>query len=553
MSESDSESGTSRPGNREVAHRLFASEYDDATYSYSESDEERAPNYVVTPTGARVNRLFVVGVLTEVGQAGDSMLRARVADPTGAFVVYAGQYQPDAMAFLDNVEPPAFVAVTGKARTFQPEDSDRVFTSIRPETINEVDGETRDRWVVTTAERTLERIATVITALDTDPGDDLRATLRESGVDPSFAAGIPIALEQYGTTQAYLADVQRLALDATRLVGGEIDTVDDLALAPSDGDGTGSVEPAIDEMSISTPTTTDTHTTDTPDQSTASSEQSTPTTSPDETTTAQSQETETETEPVMTSEETTADQTESTQTESTQTEPTQTESTQTESVEGTSAFSESVEETPDEFDPEEFELDEEVRQEVESEYGTEFSTAAEVDSAGEAPIETEDSAGETRRETENEIESEPSFDDMSSTQSTFESDTMAESEPEEEPTESTATIDATTEPELEQEEPPAVDEPATTTSDASIETDLDAETDTESDIGAETASDEPLDTVLLETMRDLNDGDGADRATLVERVSEATGASDDAVEDAIEEALMSGQCYEPNDDKLKPI
>lgn len=130
---------------------------------------------------------------------------------------------------------------------------------------------------------------------------------------------------------------------------------------------------------------------------------------------------------------------------------------------------------------------------------------------------------------------------------------MAESEPEEEPTESTATIDATTEPELEQEEPPAVDEPATTTSDASIETDLDAETDTESDIGAETASDEPLDTVLLETMRDLNDGDGADRATLVERVSEATGASDDAVEDAIEEALMSGQCYEPNDDKLKPI
>lgn len=116
MSESESGSGTS--GDREVAHRLFAAEYDHATYSYSESDEERAPNYVVTPTGARVNRLFAVGVLTEVGQAGETMLRARVADPTGAFVIYAGQYQPDAMAFLDNAEPPAFVAVTGKARTF---------------------------------------------------------------------------------------------------------------------------------------------------------------------------------------------------------------------------------------------------------------------------------------------------------------------------------------------------------------------------------------------------------------------------------------------------
>lgn len=36
------------PGAREVAHRVFAAEFDDASLSYSESDEERAPNYVVT-------------------------------------------------------------------------------------------------------------------------------------------------------------------------------------------------------------------------------------------------------------------------------------------------------------------------------------------------------------------------------------------------------------------------------------------------------------------------------------------------------------------------
>ena len=78
-------------GRREVAYRLFAAEFEDADYSYSESDEERAPNYVVTPTGARVNRVFVVGVLTEVEEASEDILRARVVDQTGAFVVYAGQ------------------------------------------------------------------------------------------------------------------------------------------------------------------------------------------------------------------------------------------------------------------------------------------------------------------------------------------------------------------------------------------------------------------------------------------------------------------------------
>jgi len=177
-------------GRREVAWRVFAAEYDDSDFDYSESDEERAPNYVVTPTGARVNRLFVVGVLTEVEAVSDDVLRGRVVDPTGAFVLYAGQYQPDEMAFLENASPPAFVAVTGKARTFQPDDSDRVFTSIRPESINRVDADTRDRWVVQTAEQTLSRVSTVADAIDSgERGDALRMALEQNGVDAGLASG----------------------------------------------------------------------------------------------------------------------------------------------------------------------------------------------------------------------------------------------------------------------------------------------------------------------------------------------------------------------------
>jgi Uncharacterized protein conserved in archaea len=84
------------PGTREVAYRLFATEFEDSELSYSESDEERAPNYVVTPTGLRLNRLFTVGVLTEVERLNSDTLRGRIVDPTGAFVTYAGQYQPEA-------------------------------------------------------------------------------------------------------------------------------------------------------------------------------------------------------------------------------------------------------------------------------------------------------------------------------------------------------------------------------------------------------------------------------------------------------------------------
>jgi len=203
------------------------------SFSYAESDEERAPNYVITPTGARLNRVFAVGTLTEVTSVNDEMVRARVVDPTGAFVVYAGQYQPDELAFLEGAEPPEFVAVTGKARTFQPDDSDQVYTSIRPESIATVDADTRDRWVVSAAEQTLDRIGTYAGSAELDlDGDALTDALLEAGVESGLAAGIPLAQEHYGTTPSYLAALRACALEAVEVVAGERDQVSGLTIAP---------------------------------------------------------------------------------------------------------------------------------------------------------------------------------------------------------------------------------------------------------------------------------------------------------------------------------
>ncbi|KTG10372.1 hypothetical protein AUR64_12445 [Haloprofundus marisrubri] len=600
------------PGRREVAYRLFAAEYDDASLSYSESDEERAPNYVVTPTGARVNRLFAVGVLTEVESVNDDVLRGRVADPTGAFVTYAGQYQPEAMAFIDRTTPPAFVALTGKARTFEPEDSDRVFTSVRPESVNAVDADTRDRWVVSTAEATLRRVTAFDAALADDRrGDDLEQALVDAGVDETLAAGIPRAIDHYGTTTAYLEAIRQLAVDALEVVAGDRDEVRPLTVGPSEGDATElgalpadierpdlsavAVEASEDvesdvtdsegvestesaetieatpgagtdsgaEASTDTGTESDFDSASTETSEAAQSDETTDSSEPaaEESTAAASTETMVDTEestdtPEPTTDtaaepaeavapegqETTAASTETESTvESESTDPTtsESESTETEPSDALGDFDDTSGDLDDsaesadtdeaeedeglgDFDDGMYELDEDERQEVESEFGTEFTSGAEVDEPGEADIDVP--TGDE--------EADPAAAETTAAGST---DSVVD-----ETAESTQDVAA---------------EPAEA---AGPETDDVAADETDEAADDEADADEPLDeadlkAAAVDAMTDLDDGDGADREKVVAAVVDEHGADPGNVEDAIQDALMSGQCYEPADGKLKAI
>jgi RPA family protein len=165
---------------REVARRVFAREFNDASYTFKESEEERAPVYLLLPTGERANRVFVVGTLTETEDVGDDSeyWRGRVVDPTGTFFVYAGQYQPEAAGVLRDLTPPAYVAVAGKPRTYETDEGD-VNVSVRPESITVVEEATRDRWVVETAERTLDRIE----RFESETNEYARMAEEQYGVD----------------------------------------------------------------------------------------------------------------------------------------------------------------------------------------------------------------------------------------------------------------------------------------------------------------------------------------------------------------------------------
>lgn len=150
---------------REIAHRVFAREFNDATHTFRESDDDRAPVYALLPTGTKANRVFIVGTLTETNDVGseDEYWQGRIVDPTGTVFVYAGQYQPDAAALLRKIDPPAFVAVVGKPRTYETDEGD-INVSLRPENITVVDAATRNRWVAETAQQTLDRLDAFNTA-----------------------------------------------------------------------------------------------------------------------------------------------------------------------------------------------------------------------------------------------------------------------------------------------------------------------------------------------------------------------------------------------------
>jgi hypothetical protein len=154
---------------REVAKRIFARELNASNLTFKESDDQYAPAYLLTPTGAKCNRIFVVGTLTEKNDIGEDSeyWRGRVTDPTGAVIVYAGQYQPEAAQALSDIEVPSFVAVIGKPHTYKNQEGD-VLVSIRPETIIKVDPDTRDRWVADTIEATAERLIAMRSGTDPD-------------------------------------------------------------------------------------------------------------------------------------------------------------------------------------------------------------------------------------------------------------------------------------------------------------------------------------------------------------------------------------------------
>ncbi len=178
---------------REPAWRVYAAEYN-ASRKYIKAEERKMPSYVVTPLGAKISRLFIVGVLTEVRRVNDEVITARVADHTGAFYLFAGKYRPKARQLLETMEAPQFVAVVGKANVYSPREG-TMYVSVVPEQVKVVEEVLRDYWMLDAARKLKVRIDAMREALGMEePTVDKLINL---GFSRRVADGVLTAIQLY--------------------------------------------------------------------------------------------------------------------------------------------------------------------------------------------------------------------------------------------------------------------------------------------------------------------------------------------------------------------
>ena len=195
---------------RETAWRVFATELN-STPLEIKATEEKQPSYIVTPLGAKINRVLIAGVMTEkenIGSEEEPMWKARIQDVSGSFFINVGRFQPEASAAIADIEIPSFVAAVGRVRTYTTDDQ-RVFVSVRPEHIVPIDESVRNEWILETAKSTWKRLKDTKKVLGM--GDATEQDLIKAGMSPTEAFGITYALDNYGQmpdSTLYLKTIQ---------------------------------------------------------------------------------------------------------------------------------------------------------------------------------------------------------------------------------------------------------------------------------------------------------------------------------------------------------
>jgi len=180
---------------REPAWRIFAAEYNDSMH-VAESKVEKSPKYVITPLGAKVNRLYIVGVLTDLEEMGGEGIRrkARISDPTGSHIVYAETFKPEVASILADIQIPSYVAIVGKARIYEPEEG-VLYVSVRAEIAKEVNEEIRKYWILEACKNMALRIDAIKEGMNMK--NPSVANLVEIGYPTIIAEGVVEAIKLY--------------------------------------------------------------------------------------------------------------------------------------------------------------------------------------------------------------------------------------------------------------------------------------------------------------------------------------------------------------------
>ena len=201
---------TGTPVRRETAWRVFANELSTSTLEIKAA-EEKAPSYLVSPLGAKMNRVLIAGTLVEKTNSGtddEPMWRARVEDVGGQFYLNIGRFQPEAAAAIAGIEPPCYVAAVGRVRAYTPEGG-RTMVSVRPKHIIQIDEGTLNEWLLEAAQSAWTRLKWMKKVVSVE--DAKVPDLIAMGMNPTQAEGMLYALDNYGSmpnSESYLKTIQ---------------------------------------------------------------------------------------------------------------------------------------------------------------------------------------------------------------------------------------------------------------------------------------------------------------------------------------------------------
>jgi len=218
---------------REPGVLVLAKELSAAIVKHVE-DREYSPTYLISEIGGKLSRVLIGGVLDQIenrGSEADPFYTARVIDPNGDFYyLQAGQYNPEGASALSKLEIGVPVLCVGKVRARTPEDSERTYVSVQPESIRAVSMDEVNHWAIKACDTLMRRInANKAFGEDDEALKRANLTGREmDGLELSKDFYPTIAVETY---QALLYDC------LTRLAGGDVGM-------PETKNFTGEFEPA---------------------------------------------------------------------------------------------------------------------------------------------------------------------------------------------------------------------------------------------------------------------------------------------------------------------
>jgi uncharacterized protein len=182
---------------REPAWRVVSRELE-SSLEEERGSGERAASYVISPFGARMNRVLLGGTLSPAESIGrdpaQPFWRSRLSDPTGAVAVTAGGFQPRAMAQLRASDSPRPALVVGKVHLYKGRDGTG-FLSVRAEALRPV-GENEERAVLAEAiGQTLDRLDLVDRLSRARP--ESVETLAQEGVPAVWIAAAQESARRY--------------------------------------------------------------------------------------------------------------------------------------------------------------------------------------------------------------------------------------------------------------------------------------------------------------------------------------------------------------------